>query len=742
MIVEREVLTNVTTLDNRYNLKDKQRMLASDGKELIFRIGTKNYSFNPEYEEDRTTLAKSYFDSRVKALTVNSIKDPDMLVPMLISEINNRTLDPEFTSTSIIGALNELKEGAGSIWEIYGGNSDCVRVKEDLNVQFLYIASGFLSLYNPDPLFIGDALNTELDSNYYDVGSSIIGAFNQIAIDIVNYMRYPDTLYWNLGTQHQPALTAYEEFLETFNSFYLKIRGREILVGLLYKHIELWHGDWVAASLYSIHTNTTAHYLEYRMETPIGNGTTIPYGRIKLYSEQIKLKVTDRVLFNDDKWAFYNVTNQHFFIPVENISSADFQFGDVTMASIYLKAVHVYAMNNSKTIDLLNLDGSIYPSAIYYQNDPSAKKFEAISTGSQSDGMISWYSLYTDSNDSKYHAVRLLNFGIYSSSNSAYNWSMTYLKGEAVTNRTMYIGSHAAKTTADELLGKIYLYANQVYIKNDSAEYDLFTIATGGLYPRRLYDINQAIRAEAVVGGLSLEGGITYNSYNTSVTDRLAMVLSRDWLFGFDDDDTTNYAELLLEYSGSTPSGKKINIGAPKEKTAANDFIDAIYLRAKEVRIKNGSHDIDLFTISSGSGLSKQMIAKRITSSQSISSSNPYQVIYNSEDADDDGAYVPSTGTYTATVAGCYVVSASIAFTIQTAGQVQIRITKNDATIQSNAIRPGVAISSTVSVSTNIKLAIGDTLKVVVYQDTGYAMTVLQTDTSEHFQSSSFRVMR
>jgi hypothetical protein len=301
-----------------------------------------------------------------------------------------------------------------------------------------------------------------------------------------------------------------------------------------------------------------------------------------------------------------------------------------------------------------------------------------------------------------------------------------------VDTHVFNLGTNPDCDESDHVLDEVNIWASHIFVKKliGSTKYDLLEFVQGGLYPDKLYwtgDTGQARLYGAAIC-TQVHGMLDYtDNYLEASGTRYVLLKSNYWQISQSRDSGTGAltGRFNIEFMTTTTT-ESIVIGTNDAITAQADFVHEIHLRARHVYVADGILNIDLLTLTSGSGLSK---ATRVTMSgaQSLSTTTESIIQFNSEVYDDDARHSTSTYKFTAQETKIHSVDACTRFTGAAAGTYIMRIYKGSTLMAFSSHRLTLAGDFYVHVSGVFKVTTGDTLEIRAYQDTGYSGTIQAT---------------
>lgn len=133
------------------------------------------------------------------------------------------------------------------------------------------------------------------------------------------------------------------------------------------------------------------------------------------------------------------------------------------------------------------------------------------------------------------------------------------------------------------------------------------------------------------------------------------------------------------------------------------------------------------FIVAGGAGYTN---GARVYNNADISVANGALVAltFNTERFDTDTIHDTgtNTGRLTCKTAGVYLITANIAFDVNSTGHRDVYLRVNGTTIMAATVQPALALAGNIIVcSTHYSLAVNDYVEVVVYQNSGGALNVL-----------------
>lgn len=124
-------------------------------------------------------------------------------------------------------------------------------------------------------------------------------------------------------------------------------------------------------------------------------------------------------------------------------------------------------------------------------------------------------------------------------------------------------------------------------------------------------------------------------------------------------------------------------------------------------------------------------------STQSINTSSWTQAKFTTEDYDNLGEYTPSTGLYTAKQACILDAVTLVTFEPDSTGYRQARLVKNSSAIVRRKRDADATLSTGILMHTKIKMAVSDTLKVEVWQNSGSGIDLIAGEEYNYFVVSA-----
>lgn len=751
------------TADILANLKNGQRALSSDEYSWIVRNSIGEYVFFPPNKKYTNGvgyefLNAEFLDLTCSLLNTSGLNDPYLTVPLAISDLSNPSL-VGFTEASLVGCLNEVMSiatgGLSNYWE-----------QDGITVTPTTASIVKLNMINTDledsPLPIAEAGDTSI------AYTSLYKAINDLTtqVDLANEPR--DILYYvNLGVGNErmkaeDTLISFKRQLwstdgstidstykrhmrisdywafdtDTNNNLFIRtLTNKSLNIGLDCTEVKF---SSTVNKFYIDAAFTDVKYA-YKPASLYYDATGSPY----LTSNATHLDIityldfsTTTIYMKFAGWTL-NKTSSTIGLLVDSLSGLgkSLHLGSAITAvnandfidQITLSARLIYIQNNTDNFELFDLLSNLeYPDQLFYQGNPSYQRAYATLESVVFTGSLSHYSFkyeaYVDgvSRDTA-HTIGDWCIALGGASAGSYYKDFYIIANNAIDNTDAYmvLGTPSNASTAAMVINSIRMFATHIYIQKTvgGTTWDLFDIVGGSIYPDKLYYQNNLaqIKASCIVTGIDINGEIDMQTGTTDGADvRLAKM--KNWYFRY------NTLNLALEASGSA----SLYLGALRSISTYANFIPAVHLRAQQVFIENGNITLDLFTLASGtSGFGKGTRVYQLTSNITLNSGVELKVSYNTEVYDDDNCY--TAGTFTAKSAKIHAISGSARISVSAGGHslLQIRLYKGSTCIAENTIEFQQAASLGIAVSSFVKLAINDTVEVRLYQNSGFAATIL-----------------
>lgn len=262
----------------------------------------------------------------------------------------------------------------------------------------------------------------------------------------------------------------------------------------------------------------------------------------------------------------------------------------------------------------------------------------------------------------------------------------------------------------------LHAYADEFYFKNTAGTQDLMTATTSGLkmWGKNVFDTGDLIPETDNASDL----GSSTKAYKDGYF-KGNVGIGRTPTFKLDTYTVAGPNIVLSETASNSDA-------VFKSKTALGEWSCGVGVGVAENcwNIYDHTNSRIPFKITSTGIIStpKQsgFRAERATTNQSVGDASATVLICNSENYDIQNEYNTSTGVFTAKTAGKYTFSAGVVFENNGTGNRRIFIYKGSSPIAEmdiNAIQG--AFNSVITVSTEIDLAVGNTVSIRVYQNSG-----------------------
>lgn len=759
-----EIYTYFNTYANLLlELTPGQRGFTSDTKDLVWVDENSDVYFTP-FNRKVTLSTDEYLDLVCKEsicdkLNTNTIRNIDMPRDLYITELDAYELNTDFSSESIIGGMNELMNlvmggSTTNYWYLDNSIPPYVELRpiDLLNVTHIYVTSGFKNLNTPDIIPLGEEIRGEtFDVLFAGNAISILGALNYLVneiddIDNASALFYYDVDHWDKKIEAFAAdlKTSVPIDFSLSNDDYLNFKYKFKLYSEATDKITFG----VKSSDSPVYANLslsigTQNDNESNIENIYIHGTNIYLGN-HITMNLNSIIVYDDVDFQTTKWEMFDWecevidTYRHMLFVysddgVDHKMRLGSKYGAVSASNylddLVLAANSVYIENPNYYYDLFDvISFSAYPGALYYGNDPGDPKIYTTSLGLSTIGMINWVDYYASGG---YDIALRFNY-----------WEVYFVEGYVnkiyftsyytpCTNFEMYFGTPPWAVSDDDRIHSFNVLAEHFYIQKSvgGTVWDLFDYVQGGVYPTVLYNILTETRLTGTALGVDIDGQLVWDSFIEdtmgSASDRFSCLVMDAWRLGFlEVSGSPELKHLRLEVIDPADiSVCKLSIGTKSEESSTANWLPEINLRAKAIYVTDGVSNINLLTLSSGSGLSKTTRAY-MSGSQSLNTTTETLVKYTSETYDDDSAHSTSTGKFTAVTAGIYIITASLNCTLAAAGTVHIRIYKNSTQMDTSAAYIDKAGTVYPAITTTLKLSVSDTVEIRAYQDSGYSSTI------------------